>query len=80
MKRNVRHKFTVESRIKKFKPGNKVIIRADPSSQKALPPLKYTGASGVVKSVRGEAYIVIIRVGNKEKEIITRPEHLRPVR
>jgi large subunit ribosomal protein L21e len=39
-------------------------------------PGRIEGKSGVVEGVRGKAYIVKIKDGNKEKKFIIKPVHL----
>ncbi|MEM5871800.1 MAG: 50S ribosomal protein L21e [Candidatus Aenigmatarchaeota archaeon] len=78
LKKKVREKFKVTPYLQEFKPSEKVVIKIDPSSHKGMPYPKFKGMIGKVKGKRGEAYLVEIRVGNKLKTIIARPEHLKP--
>jgi len=80
LKREVREKFTVEKIIKKFKPGDKVIIKISPSSRSGIPPPRYLGLAGIVKFQRGSSYMVAVRMGKKEKSFILGPEHLKPMK
>ncbi len=41
-----------------------------------MPFPKFKGKVGEVKEKRGDAYVVVVKIGNKTKEIISRPEHL----
>ena len=74
-----KEKFTVERFLKEFKVNQKVLIDADPSSPKNMPHYRYKGKVGVVKKKRGRAYVVNIMIGNKEKTLMLKPEHLKPV-
>ncbi len=76
LKKGRREKFKVTPYLREFKPGDRVVIKIDPSSHKGMPFPKFKGKVGEVRERRGEAYIVKIRVGGKTKEIISRPEHL----
>ena len=76
LKRNRKEKFTVEKHMQAFKLGEKVILSTRPSKQ-AVPPLRFLGARGVIKSKRGAAYVVTIKTGNKKRDLIVRPIHLR---
>jgi large subunit ribosomal protein L21e len=80
LKAEKRHKFTVESRIQNFKEGQKVSIKQDPSSHGGMPHVRYKGRVAVVKSKRGSAYVLNLRVGSKDKELIAKPEHLKPIK
>jgi len=77
LRRGLRHKFTVERQMKEFKPNDKVFVSIDPSSMKGMPPLKYAGSVGIITSSRGKSYVLSVKKGNKKKEIVARPEHLR---
>jgi large subunit ribosomal protein L21e len=61
-----------------YQPGNKVIIKIDPSVQKGMPHRRYHGKVGVVLAKRGQSYILSVTQEEATKEIIVRPEHLEP--
>jgi large subunit ribosomal protein L21e len=75
-----RKKFKVEPFMQEFKPGQSVVIKQDPSSQGGMPHPRYKGKVGVVKAKRGSAYILAMKAGKKEREIIAKPEHLKPLK
>jgi large subunit ribosomal protein L21e len=75
-----RKKFRAEPFLQEFRSGQRVVIRQDPSSQGGMPHTRYKGRVGIVKARRGSAYVLGLRVGNKEKDIIARPEHLKPIK
>jgi len=79
LKRGVRDKTTVNERVKEFKMGSTVQIRPDPSTHKGRPFKRFFGRAGEVINKRGRSYIVKIKDGNKEKEIIAAPVHLKGV-
>jgi len=62
--------------LQKFDSGDKVVIKIDPAIHKGMPHRRYHGKVGVIQSRRGRSYIVAVRQGKAEKEIIVRPEHL----
>ena len=64
--------------LHEYQPGEKVIIRIEPSVQKGMPHKRYHGKVGVIKERRGRAYVVSVTQGDAVKEIIVRPEHLVP--
>jgi len=76
LKSGIDHKFKVTPYLAEFKPKDKVVIKLDPMSQKGMPFPKFKGKVGEIKEKRGEAYVVVIRIGNSTKEVISRPEHL----
>lgn len=73
----MRQKFTVEELLKEFKLHDKVIIGVNPSATGGFPPARYIGLVGTIVAKRGKSYIVAMRDGNKEKQLILRPEHLK---
>ena len=64
--------------LHEYQPGEKVIIKIEPSVQKGMPHKRYHGKVGVIKERRGRAYVVSVTQGDAVKEIIVRPEHLVP--
>jgi large subunit ribosomal protein L21e len=65
--------------MQEFKIGEKVVIRPNPSSHKGMPFKRFIGKVGIIVEKRGKAYIVKIKDGRKEKNIISRPEHLMAI-
>ena len=61
-----------------YRPGEKVVVKIDPSVHKGMPHRRYHGRVGVVADKRGRAYVVNVTQGKAVKEIIVRPEHLNP--
>ena len=78
LKRERKEKFKVAPYLQVFKPGESVVIKMKPSSQKGLPDPVFEGKTGKVKEMRGKSYVVEIKIGKKIKNIISRPEHLIP--
>ncbi|MCX6814181.1 MAG: 50S ribosomal protein L21e [Candidatus Aenigmarchaeota archaeon] len=75
-----RAKFTVEKYLTEFHPKQRVMIDVEPSSTKNIPHYRYKGKTGVIVKKRGQAYVVSIKLGDKEKILMLRPEHLKPAR
>jgi large subunit ribosomal protein L21e len=61
-----------------YKPGEKVVVKIDPSVHKGMPHRRFHGRIGVITDKKGRAYIVNVTQGKAVKEIIVRPEHLQP--
>ncbi|WP_126451250.1 50S ribosomal protein L21e [Sulfodiicoccus acidiphilus] len=66
--------------MKKYEKGEKVVIKINSSIHKGMPHRRYQGLVGTVIGSRGKAYLVVTKLGKKEKMIIVRPEHLSPLR
>ena len=45
-----------------------------------MPHKRYHGRVGTIVEKRGRSYVVTVSQGNAIKEIITRPEHMEPVK
>ena len=67
---------TVSEFVKSFEIGAKVTITPK-AYHIGLPALRYTNKSGKVVEKRGGSYVVEIKDGNKRKEIIAHPIHLK---
>lgn len=63
--------------LNQFSEGEKVNIKLDPSVHKGQAHRRFQGMTGIITEVRGNAYVVRVRAGNKPKSIIVGPEHLR---
>jgi large subunit ribosomal protein L21e len=63
--------------LRGYEPGDKVVIKIDPSVHKGMPHRRYHGKVGVIVSKRGRSYEIKVTQGNAVKDIIVRPEHLR---
>ena len=72
-----RGKLGLSRLLRTFEPGEKVVIKIDPSVHKGMPHRRYQGKVGVVVSKRGRAYEINVTQGDAVKEVIVRPEHLR---
>lgn len=70
-------KFTVDKFMQEFKEGQRVAVVQDPSSHGGMPHRRYKGKIGVVKAKRGRSYVVDVKLGNKPKQVIAKPEHLK---
>lgn len=73
-----RGKLSLSKLLHEYVPGERVIIKIEPSVHKGMPHRRYHGKVGVVKEKRGRAYIVQVAQGRAMREISVRPEHLVP--
>ena len=67
----------ITMKIQKFNLEDLVHIIIDPSIHKGQPHPRFHGKTAKVVGKRGKAYIVTLNDGNKPKELIIRPEHLK---
>lgn len=59
--------------------GERVHIVVNPSVHAGMPHRRYHGRTGIIIGKRGKCYVVSVMLGNKEKTLFIRPEHLKPV-
>ena len=64
--------------VQEFESGVMVHIKIDPSVHRGMPNPKFHGKTAKVLAMRGRAFRLEVRDGNKIKEIFVRPEHLLP--
>lgn len=65
--------------IANYSVGERVHIVINPSVHAGMPHRRYHGKTGIIIGKRGKCYIVSVMLGDKEKTLFIRPEHLRPV-
>jgi large subunit ribosomal protein L21e len=73
-------KIKLSKLLHEYKPGNRVVVKIDSSVQKGMPHRRFHGKVGTVTEKRGRSYVVAVSQGDTVKEIITRPEHLEPLK
>ena len=62
--------------VKPFNVGDKVIV-SQKAYQLGMPALRYLNKYGRVVAKRGASYVVEIQDGNKTKQLISHPIHLK---
>ncbi|MCQ2972696.1 MAG: 50S ribosomal protein L21e [archaeon] len=67
----------ITKRMQKYENGDLVHIIIDPSIQKGQPHPRFHGKTGQIVGQKGKAYLVALKDGNKAKELIVRPDHLK---
>ncbi|MEM4633780.1 MAG: hypothetical protein QW275_01360 [Candidatus Anstonellaceae archaeon] len=73
-----KRKLTIPALISGYCVGD--IVSIDPQSKySGMPHPRYRGRTGTIVSQRGKAYLVRIRDGRMDKELIIPPVHLRKV-
>lgn len=83
LKKDIREKGAVPKLsliMLEYKTGDKVHIVINPSVHKGMPHRRYHGKTGEVVGKKGKCYIVRVMLGDKEKTLFIRPEHMRPVK
>jgi large subunit ribosomal protein L21e len=73
-----RGKMSLSKILREYNPGDRVVVKIEPSVHKGMPHRRFHGKIGIIKSKRGQAYVVDVTQGKTIKEIIVRSEHLEP--
>jgi large subunit ribosomal protein L21e len=77
---STREKRGLSSVLTEYSPKDKVVVRIDPSQVKGMPHRRFNGLVGVVSSVGRRTVTLEVPVGDKVKKVITRKEHVVPLR
>lgn len=70
-------KISISKFFQRFKEGDKVLIKAEPSFKKNIPHRRFMNKYGIILGKQGNAYRVQIKDMNKNKEIYVFPIHLK---
>ncbi len=62
-----------------YKINDKVTIVIDPSEHKGMPHKRFHGRVGIVEEVGRRVLRVRVRIGNKDKIVIGRLNHFKPL-
>ena len=73
-----RGKIGLSRILRNYQPGEKVVVQIDSSVHKGMPHRRYHGKIGMIVDKRGRAYVIDVTQGKATREIIVRPEHLKP--
>jgi large subunit ribosomal protein L21e len=74
-----RGKLQLSRYFQELKIGDFVAISREPAVQSSFPE-RLQGITGVVKEKKGKVYIIKIKDGNKEKDILIEPIHLKKIK
>ncbi|MCL7393628.1 MAG: 50S ribosomal protein L21e [Thaumarchaeota archaeon] len=62
--------------LQDFQPGEKVIVKLNPSVHKGAPHRRYHGRIGEILGKRGRAYVVRVKIGESLRTLTILPDHL----
>jgi large subunit ribosomal protein L21e len=65
--------------LREYKVSDKVVIDIDPKQVRGMPHRRFQGKVGIVQAVRRRTLTIIVPIGDKEKKVITRLEHVKPL-
>jgi len=77
LKHRQKGKVPLRRYFQSFSPGEKVAIIPQPNVPEGMPFRRYTGKIGNITGRQGDCYLVTVRDGRKEKQLIVHPVHLK---
>jgi len=72
-----RHQKGLSAFLTEYKVQDKVVIKIDPSQVKGMPHRRFHGKVGTVEEVMPRSLYIRVPVGNKDKIVIARFEHIK---
>lgn len=86
-RRKTRHLLKVDSGkakglsylLREYKVSDKVVIDIDPRQVKGMPHRRFQGKVGIVEEVGRRTLTIRVPIGDKEKKVIARLEHVKPL-
>ncbi len=70
-------KISQRAYLAEYKAGDKVVLKLEPGVQSACYYPRFHGKIGVVQRKEGDSYRIEIMDGDKAKEVIAHPIHIR---
>lgn len=62
-----------------YQVGDKVIVSIDPREHNTMPHRRYQGKIGIIKEIGKRIIKVSVNLGNKEKILQTKRNHIKPL-
>jgi large subunit ribosomal protein L21e len=62
-----------------YQVGDKVIVSIDPREHNTMPHRRYQGKIGIIKEIGKRIIKVSVNLGNKEKILQTKRNHIKPI-
>ena len=63
-----------------YQVGDKVIVSIDPREHNTMPHRRYQGKIGIIKEIGKRIIKVSVTLGNKEKLLQTKRNHIKPIK
>ena len=81
LKKKVRErgKISIAKALRTYEINDKVAIDVEPAYQKGIPHRRFFGKIGTVKGKRGNSYVISVKIGKANKQIICPPIHLKKI-
>ncbi len=75
-KKSEKGKISIRRFFQELKPGERVVLKAEPAYQKGMYHARFHGKSGIIQKKLKACYEVKIKDGKKDKILIIHPVHL----
>jgi len=62
-----------------YKVGDKVIVNIDPREQSTMPHRRFQGKVGIIMEVGRRTLKIAIKIGEKQKILQTKLNHIKPI-
>lgn len=70
-------KINLNRYLQEFKINERAVLHAEPAYHKGMYLPRFHGKSGLIKGKQGDCYIIAIKDGGKNKNLIVHPLHLK---
>lgn len=74
-----RNRGRIAKQLQTFEEGDRVRLDIDPAVHEGMPHPRFHARVGTVEERRGDAYVVAVPDGGKEKRFTVNPAHLEEV-
>ena len=75
--KKLKGKLSLRRYLEEYKPGEKVVLKADPIVQEGLFHPRFMGKTAIISNKIGSCYEVVIKDFKKEKKLIVHPVHMK---
>lgn len=75
-----RNRGRIAKQLQTFEEGDRVVLDIDPAVHSGMPHPRFHARVGTVEEQRGDAYVVTVPDGGKEKQFTVNPAHLTEVK
>jgi large subunit ribosomal protein L21e len=65
--------------LREYEIGDRVVIDVDSRQPKGMPHRRFQGSVGSVEEIRRRSLVLVVPVGDTQKTVIARLEHVRPL-
>jgi large subunit ribosomal protein L21e len=69
--------LTIKRFLQEMENSTRATISINPAFPVGMPHARFNGRSGIIEKKQGKCYVLKMKDGNKEKELIVHPVHLK---